>query len=241
MNEQLPDFTTECLKLEQQIEAEYIDINELSKPIVDGIVNIELYQKAKFKILWILKEPYDDIEDDKPSGGGWHFCKHFLSTDDFLHRIGRSRKTWHPIIYTCFGILNDFMKFDEMSWIRNKPEMARIIRHIAVINVNKLPGFTRTYNYGNISSAYQEHNNILLKQIEVYNPDIIIGGSTLPLFYSDLQINSESLIKNGSLLYTIKANKLFIQAYHPAQTQIQQEQYVNDIINTTELWFNQLT
>jgi hypothetical protein len=66
--------------------------------------------------------------------------------------------------------------------------MAKIVRNIAAINVKKLPGFTSTYDYQSICEAYFNHKDILLKQIMTYNPDIIIGGSTLQLFFDDLGI-----------------------------------------------------
>ena len=237
MTDQIIAFDKRCKEIEELICKNYVDENDLCEPIVDGIVNIEKYLHSRFKILWILKEPYDDVENNLPSGGGWHFCNDFLAPDGFYKRIGQSRATWHPIIYTSYGILNDFMQYESMDYIRDDESMAEIVRNIAVINVKKLPGFTRTYDYSIISNAYNKHKDILLKQIDTYNPDIIIGGSTLQLFFDDFGIR-DILKNNRSVDYATKNSRLYISAYHPAQTQVTRDIYVNDIINTVKMWTN---
>ena len=49
-------------------------------PIYDGVVDAEAYLAAKPKIMWILKEPYDDFDaEGMPAGGGWTICKDWYS------------------------------------------------------------------------------------------------------------------------------------------------------------------
>ena len=60
-------------EIEELIYKNYVDEHGLCEPIVDGIVDLEMYLQSKFKILWILKEPHDDVKDKRPSGGGWHY------------------------------------------------------------------------------------------------------------------------------------------------------------------------
>ena len=228
---------SKCEQIEQEICDAYIDVNGKAEPIVDGIVDIDKYLETEPKILWILKEPYDDVEDGLASGGGWHFSNDFLANDDFYKGMGRSRATWHPVIYVSFGILNSFRDYNDMDYIRDDQTMVDVIKQIAVINVKKLPGFTRTYGSVTINSAYLEHKELLHKQIELYNPDIIIGGSTMYLFYEKLRINPEDIIKSGSIDYAIKGNKIYIAAYHPGQTQVTRDVYVNDIIKATQAFW----
>ncbi|MGB4776142.1 MAG: hypothetical protein WBP45_13265 [Daejeonella sp.] len=235
MNNKLEALDKKCKEIEDLIRKNYVDENNLCEPIIDGIVNIEKYIQSNFRILWILKEPYDDVEDGLPSGGGWHLSKDFLEADGFYKRIGQSRSTWHPIIYTSYGILNDFIQYDSMDYIRDDENMAEIVRNVAFINVKKTPGLTRTYDNGVIWNAYSKHKHILLKQIETYNPDIIIGGSTMPMFFDDLEIRDKQK-NNGSVDFAIHNYRLFIHAYHPAQTKITRDKYVDDIINTVKLW-----
>jgi hypothetical protein len=231
MENEVKNLENECERIEILIDENYVDEVGNTRPIVDGIVDIKTYLKSKYKILWILKEPYDD------DGGGWHYSKKFLLLDNFYSEIKQSFNTWHPIIYVCHGILNDFMQYETMDWIRDEPWMADIVKQIAVINVNKLPGLSRTYDYGLISEAYNKYKGILLEQIKVYNPDIIIGGYTLNLFFDDLGIQRDTLTNHGSVDFAVKDGKLFIDAWHPAQTtKVGRKEYVNDIINTAKEW-----
>lgn len=208
-------------------------------PITDGIIDVEKYLNAKYKILWILKEPYDEFDDDgKPYGGGWGLDE-AIRTKHSIHEFNSGRQTFKPMIYTSFGILNSFCLWDDMDDIEKDPTMLDALKSIAYINVKKLPGF-RTSNRKVIEYAYQQHKEILLKQIEYYNPDIIIGGSTLYNFYRDLNITKDDFQRNDSVNYLIRDNKIFIDAYHPAQrtgtTGISAEKYCNDIINSVKKW-----
>jgi hypothetical protein len=232
------NIETLCDEIEKEIWESYIDENGKAEPIIDGIVNINQYLKAQPKILWILKEPYDEEEDGLASGGGWHFSRDFLGRDDFYQIMGASKNTWHPIIYVSYGILNNFLQYIDMDYIRDDLSMVEAIRQIAFINVKKLPGFTRTDDFGIIRESYNKHKSILHKQINTYDPDIVIGGSTMPLFYEELGIKENDIIGFGSVNYAIKNNKIFIDAYHPGQTQVTRDIYVNDIIQASQRLFN---
>ena len=207
--------------------------------ITDGIMDFEKYFHAKYKILWILKEPYDDFnEEGKPFGGDWHLRDAIIPKQTYQEFTG-GRKTFEPMIYTTWGILNDFCLWNNMKDLNNDPTMLNALKSVAYINVKKLPGYTSS-NPTEIENAYQLHKEILLKQIECYNPDILIGGYTLHLFMNDMGITNEEMIKNGSANYIIKDDKIIIDAYHPAQrpstTGVSQEQYCNDIIAAVKIW-----
>ena len=45
--------------------------NDGLEPLPDGVADIEGYCKSSPRIMWILKQPYDDMKDGKPFGGGW--------------------------------------------------------------------------------------------------------------------------------------------------------------------------
>ena len=60
---------------------EILDFNELinetkesenRKPLLDGPLNIEKYFNAKIKIVWLLKEGYEEKNGD---GGGWNYSE----------------------------------------------------------------------------------------------------------------------------------------------------------------------
>lgn len=240
LNKSVSEFIAECKSIENEIWNDYINPEGKCEPIIDGIVNVTDYLNATKRLLWILKEPYDGVENNEVSGGGWHFGNDFLGLDDFYNRIGRSHSTWYPILYSTYGILNNFMQYNDMPEIGNDINISRVIRQIAIINVKKLPGLTRTVDFGPIAKAYNDHTELLHKQIETYDPDIIIGGSTLFLFYNELGLKKQNEKVYGCLEYYEKGNKLYISAYHPAQTSVKRNVYVNDIVNLVKIWSTKL-
>jgi hypothetical protein len=48
--------------------------------------------------------------------------------------------------------------------------------------------------------------------------------------------NKEMKRNCGSTDYYIKDSRIFVHAYHPAQTMVTQEQYCNDIIEAVRIW-----
>lgn len=225
-----------CTKIENDIWNNYVDTTGNCEPIADGIVDIEQYLTAKFKILWVLKEPYDDNENGVPTGGGWHFCRDFLQSQDLYTRVGRSRATWQPIVYTTYGLLNDFLLWDDMPYIRAKLEMMNVVHSIAAINIRKLPGLTRTRDFQPIVDAYNKNKEIVLRQIDTYDPEIVIGASTLELLFPDLGISEAEIQRKGDIDIVEQPKRVLINAYHPAQTVIPRQKYVDNIITAVKNW-----
>ena len=211
------------------------DIDEGGKnPILDGIVNFTEYFNSPLRILWILKEPYD-----KENNGGsfWELNK-LLNNEKALETLGGFKSTWYPIIYTTYAILNNFQKYDDLSFIKDDPLMLNILKKMAIMNVQKFPAETTTNN-NDISNAYIKHSSILLKQIETYNPDIVIGGNTLHNFIQDLGLGD--IYKTyDEYDYWIKDNRLYIEVEHPAfrGNEEAKEEYVDDIVRISKNFYD---
>lgn len=224
MKRSIRDFKEEISALDLEIKNHY-DVYGIKDGefLYDGIINIDEYYYSPLKILWILKEPY--------CGGG----KSMLN-DLNLNRAECNKKdshtTWHPIIYVSHGILNNFEQFDSMPKIHEDKSICKVLRKIAFINVQKTPAATRS-NSIDISQAYDQHKEILIKQLEIYKPQIIIGANTLHLFIKDLKLKQENRFKN----HWTKQGTLFIKTYHPAQTVLKRYDYVNRIINVSKEWW----
>lgn len=221
------------------IEGKIKSDNPETFPIYDGIIDIEKYFNAKYKILWILKEPYDEIDEaGNPAGGGWSLPQ-AINQKKTIYEFGREKTSYKPMLYASWGILNNFCLWNEMNNVEDDPSMLYALNSVAYINVKKLPGRT-TSNHSVIENAYQKHKEILLKQIEYYNPDIIIGGATLPFFFKDFGFIENEMLRCNGLPYIINSNKIYISAYHPAQrtssTDYSQEAYCDDIINAVKIW-----
>ena len=222
----------ECLQIENQIR-NIISTDKKIESVVDGIINIDKYLKAKYKILWILKESNDVLDGE---GGGWSLPEKLDELKFWDEQPPGGKVTFQRMIYSSFGILNDFVLWNDMPSIYQK-EVFKTIKEIAYINVKKIPGGNRA-NEKLIRQAYNENKDLLIKQINVYNPDIIIAGNTLHYFFEDLPIPFENKISNSKTAYYPSDDKLYINAYHPAvrKVTIEEKDYCNDIILAVKDW-----
>jgi len=127
-------------------------------------------QEKEDKVNDALKLIWDDIDENGiPCGGGWDMSEVFEKDDAWKNR------TWQPIIYASYGIINRCL-WKDMDWIRDDTSMADILKKIAYINVNKMPGYTQS-DGEKIRLAYTNWHDILLEQIKMYEPQIIISGA----------------------------------------------------------------
>ena len=128
-------------------------------PIYDGVMNLELYAEAKPRIAWVLKEPYDEIDDDgTPKGGDWPLSA-IYNTENVYDKI-KGNLTLNTMSYVTYGIMNN-LEYADMPWIYENPAVAmrsdraqnsrtealNMIRnrkghlpHIVVVTAEPLPG-----------------------------------------------------------------------------------------------------
>lgn len=230
MEKQIEELKRKSKEIDILIKKRIADEKGEKKPVVlDGIVNIEEYCKAKFKILWIMKEA--NAED----GGDWDM-REFMGNKDELCNYKLWRKTYDPIIYSTYSILNEFCQWNDMPDTSENLEMIDILRSIAFINLKKIPGNSIS-DYNSIGEAYEKNKDIIKLQIDTYNPDIIICGYTFTFLSPDLDIPEYKMKNSGdSATFYVKNNRLYISAYHPNQRIFGHEQYFNDIINAVKQW-----
>lgn len=223
-------FSQKIQALDQEIKNNIIDPTGNSQVILDGIVSIESYLRAKFKILWILKEARCDA-------GGWDM----RTAIDGMVDDNRSgwRYTFDKITYVSYGILNNFILWDGMDYVKDNPAMKNVLKSIAYINLKKLPN-TNEDSYassnGEIANAYQMNKNIILSQIDIFQPDIVIGGNTLQFLLNDFNILKEQMISLNTLSYYDDGKTLFINTKHPSYHFVSQQEYCDDIILTAKNW-----
>lgn len=108
--------------------------------------------------------------------------------------------------------------------------MAQCLNEIALINVNKMPASHRS-NDTDIALKYEYWKPILFWQLKQYDPHIIIFGNTFQHFKDDLGIADTEIRHKNYVDYIVKNKKIYVHAYHPAQTQINREQYVQGILD----------
>ena len=143
------------------------------------------------------------------------------------------------MVYTSWGILNDFTTWDDMDYVEKNPSMLNALKSVAYINVCKIPGYKSTH-YSVCNKAYKDYGELLLEQVKFINADIVIFGSTINHFHSDLNLSTGEWRNEGTCDYYLKDNRIYIDAYHPAQTQVSVEDYCNDIIMAVKTWHKEI-
>ena len=215
-------------KLEKEMRIELDKIAKTEgwprKPVYDGVVNEDRYLSTSPRMLWILKEAWE--EPGKKEYGGWSVTK-----DIAAFGVQTKKDTYAMVAYITYSVLNGFPSYGEIDKTIDLPTIGDSLKNIALINIKKLSGGT-TSNSQEIDDHYRKHCSLLLRQIEVINPSIIIGGSTLHLLFADFGLDRSMFSKlneDASALYCRHAQRLFIDAYHPAQRG-SRELYVDDIV-----------
>jgi hypothetical protein len=209
------------------VESIYIDPSGRSEPIFDGVINVNLYCSSPLRVMWILKEPGDE---ENSTGGGWSLCSDALAVKP-VAALGQA--TFHPIIYIAYGLFHGPMSFADMPWVRDMENPEDVIRRLAFINAKKLPGVTWGASSPLILEWYCRGKQIILGQINAYCPDVVFGCAPhFPAILDDLDCGWRSRVRAaGSARYVWHGDVLFIQVYHPGQTQISREKYVDDALN----------
>ncbi len=225
-DEEVYKFREEYLALNRQIDAALSEPHKERHVVQDGVFNYEGYLKSKIKILWIMKEPYDDLNG---KGGGWHFSDSSVYKE---FEFGRARTTWHPIIYASYGILNDFLTFDKMGRIsKHNKEVAKVLSHIGYINIQKLPSLTREKTkHSVLIDAFQSTKHLFDMQINLLQPDVVIGANTLPIIFQHLNLKSYRHKEYSTCTSYVVNSRIYINAKHPAQRR-GRAAYVNDIVS----------
>ncbi len=231
--EKLKQFNKELEGIRKEIDKNCCEAGIDISPMYDGPINPKMYLNSNIKIAWLLKEGYDS----ETGKGGWSYTE--LAKENAYEHFFRwqSIPTWHPIIYTTYGILNGFKKYNEMPDIKDNPGICEVVNNIAIINVQKMPAKGGSIsNFPEINKAFDKNFKLLEKQIALLNPDILIGCNTMQLYKNLFEIASDKGTNKTITDYYIKNGKLYIDAYHPARRGAK-EVYVNEIIEAAQDWF----
>jgi hypothetical protein len=227
------------IDIQDNIENLINEIDYLGKSInVDGIINPKKYAKSKTRILWVLKEP-----NSKKS---WTYQDYLSITDIETKKDTKENILVYPIfrkiIYASYGLINN-KKYADLP-VAEEKEVYAIGEKIAYINIKKTGGVAKSDDK-EIQESYNEHEELLLKQIKEYNPHILILGNTLKYFnleqlkkigwdLSDKHVLDKET--NNTHFYPISEDKLCINAYHPAYWRVNMDIYCTEIINAGLQW-----
>ncbi len=205
-------------------------------PIFDGIADESAYLNSNLKVAWILKEPYDDFDENHaPCGGGWSLVKGcFLEHDEnWVTEDGRKQwknPVWQKIAYVMYGFRHG-LHWEDMDWIRDKPSMMDEIKSVAWINLSKMPAQKSSSN-GSFAYWYATAwTGIVSRQIEVCRPDVLIFGKTFRAYVGCYggtpPIRDINLGTEGANVYRA-GDQFWIETGHPGR---KGGPYVNALID----------
>lgn len=206
------------------------------EPIYDGVVDAEAYLASKPRIMWILKEPYDDFDDKgTPQGGGWTMFMDFGAGDTLANALNRNAAL-RNVTYASYAIQSGATSYSVLPWITDAPkEYERAIKSIAYANIGKMPGQTTT-PADHLQKICKEWKNILFRQIELYDPEVIIvcGTDTLQALNKDLGLDLSQparTVTHGKAVVDIHnwRGRRIVWAPHPA-AHIRPEDWVDAVI-----------
>ena len=188
------------------------------EPIYDGVADPKGYLETNPKIMWLLKEPYDDLTPSgKHKGGGWSFIDDIFNNTKWSD-FWKSSTMWQLMIQINYAIHNS-CDWKDLKYIAEKPEMADELKKTAYINLSKMPADS-TSSDTHLWNCFPLWKSILLEQINLYEPDVIIFGNTFAFFTEILKINYNPIHtisgRWGVDAYK-KNNLILIDAYHPAR------------------------
>ncbi len=203
--------------IEREIEDNVRQHSFFNDAIFDGVADLALYLKSSPKVAWILKEPYDDFENGIPSGGGWSIPRDCFMKEDQEWKV----RTWQRVIYVMYGLANN-LRYSQMDYIKNDPDMGKVLRAVAWINLSKMPAYS-TSSITQITNQYKNFwRPIVQKQLDLYSPDVIVFGNTLQCcredFLSENDVPLKTISYNNVSFINIykKEHRVLLDAFHPA-------------------------
>lgn len=243
--EKFKDFNKALKQFEKTIEETFLGNPETTGfPIIDGPLNPEGYFNAKTKIVWVLKEGYDNTGRAKQNSIQYSDLLEngkYWSYDDFLKY--EVKPTWHPIVYCSYAILNNEWNYNELPSLKNKVEMGECLHQISIVNLNKYAASKgQITSMSELKGIFVEKGSEILKaQLELLEPDIVIFGYTFEMAKSVLNFqNKENEIKGKENTITgiyVIENTIYLDCYHPAAF-VSKETYCNEIIQTSLNFIN---
>jgi hypothetical protein len=217
-----------CAELDQQAAAERAQGLHKNWPITDGVVDEGLYLAGSPRMLWILKEAWEEgIEET--GGGDWSVTKTLIPKIVKERSIG-DKGLYARMAWVTYAVRNGYPTWQQLPWVSLDPKVGESLLQIAYINISKYPGQKVSYPPF-LKQWYKRNQDMLLRQITTIAPDIIIGGGTLWLFLEDLGLQRADFTPAGSVQVCHKGGRLYIDAYHPSQRG-GSDWYVDDIVAT---------
>lgn len=210
-------------EIERAFSTLHVELGETHALVTDGVIDAERYANSPLRMLWILREPWEDLAPGE-AGGGWSVTKQVFSRP-----ITSNRGAIPVMAYIAYSVSNGFLRFEEMDYATKNPAIAEALKGVASINIKKTPGKTSSY-LPEISAHYIRNRALLNRQVSLLAPRVVIGGGTLRHFYTDFDLSDSSFNQERSAWFCQQGGVLYIHANHPAQRRAK-ARYIDDIVS----------
>lgn len=167
--------------------------------ISDGANDEKLWIESDFKVLFLLKEAYDSNKID----GTWHL-------PSLIQRKKATGRTFKPIGQWAYGIKKIRTNNNIEDFLDNGKEINDALMSSAIINIKKSQG-KKSSNEKDLIKYVESDWDLIEKQINLLNPNIIVCGKTWHLIRKNLEHKekvSDRVYKSGDLI--------FVDYWHPA-------------------------
>lgn len=224
------------MEFREKISSEYQRIETIVKeknPLIegairDGVLNEDAYNSSKHKCCFVLKEPFDEFDDESEYGGGWDFSV-ILST--WEPDKGRRDSTLTRCAAIAYSINHDFCNTKDLS-----PEQLKEGLSLCCwINLNKAPSRSTTIQDASFVQKAELWSPVVQLQLLDANPDIIIFGNTWDMPFheypftdldSTLKKYTDETGKWWAAITNTTDGKVHVNTYHPGRKGIEYEDMV---------------
>lgn len=247
-------------RIEKQIEDQFNQVEQsqmekyplLRGCIRDGVLYPGLYEESPFKMMVLLKEPYDgwDAETETPVGGDFAFIDVISNLE--THCLEGLNKTWIKIAAMTFAIKNDAEYTENLSYEQIKEGLSCV----CFINLSKTPWKTRTnVNDDSYLERVKTWEPIVKAQLQSIDFDIALYGYTWdsseinPINPNeqwdnnktkDVKFYNRKTSDNKNLTVQIlryeDSDKIIVNGYHPAygNSACWQTEYIQDYMKNNK-------
>ncbi|MDA8002581.1 MAG: hypothetical protein MPL62_14980 [Alphaproteobacteria bacterium] len=130
----------------------------------DGIADESVYDEQNPKLLFLCKE------ENNPDQEGRDF------RDWFFDSFGQHDHLRRRICQWAFGIQNKFPSFETVKEkLPNDEAKLKVLKSVAFMNLKKIGGDSLAKDE-QIRAAVENEHDLIKEEIEIINPDVIIGG-----------------------------------------------------------------
>ena len=186
--------------------------------ITDGLFNESAYSASSLRVVFGLKEPYDDTS---PLGEAikWDLCKHLLEQEAKGH-------TWVTVARWCYGLQN---LHRDVPWVEvqpygneSHPDKLKLLKNVGIMNMKKVPGRKAPTNMLSFREFTERPENLdyLRRQWDLYTPQLTVcaSGDTFNVLTTALGASpADFRYTSRNQRYWVNPNGQFLlETCHPA-------------------------